>query len=284
MNNDNVFILKFITFDNKVQNYCLYEEVEGCIKLDTGHSYVKLIQDMNIGEIKKLEGQEVEVELLYKGKSVKYIPEISSLLNKTIPARNINENELFINITKTNILKQNKIYFYIYYKPTEKYINGSYSYIILNGLKKYPTLDYHNNYQGYFSEFSKLKLLFKDKFINKFNITNDTVFCCVPSHKASSTNNNSIALMIKSLAKECGIYDGSQVLLRYKNIDAQKNVRKRKKETHLNSVKVAKNIENKNIILMDDITTSGSSLLACKQLLMEAGANSVICFAFGKDS
>ena len=104
MNNDNVFILKFITFDNKVQNYCLYEEVEGCIKLDTGHSYVKLIQDMNIGEIKKLEGQEVEVELLYKGKSVKYIPEISSLLNKTIPARNINENELFINITKTNIL------------------------------------------------------------------------------------------------------------------------------------------------------------------------------------
>ena len=55
-------------------------------------------------------------------------------------------------------------------------------------------------------------------------------------------------------------------------------------ETHLNSIKVNGDVSGKNIILMDDITTSGCSLLACKQLLLDAGANSVICFAFGKNS
>lgn len=38
----------------------------------------------------------------------------------------------------------------------------------------------------------------------------------------------------------------------------------------------------KNILLVDDISTSGATLLACSKKLLEAGANSVICFTLSK--
>ena len=38
----------------------------------------------------------------------------------------------------------------------------------------------------------------------------------------------------------------------------------------------------KHILLVDDISTSGNSLLACKELLMENGAERVAMFALGK--
>ena len=42
------------------------------------------------------------------------------------------------------------------------------------------------------------------------------------------------------------------------------------------------NIKNKNILVIDDITTTGTSLIACKTLLLRAGAKNVVCLALGK--
>ena len=36
------------------------------------------------------------------------------------------------------------------------------------------------------------------------------------------------------------------------------------------------------VLLMDDITTSGNSLYACKNILIESGADTVEMFALGK--
>ncbi len=36
------------------------------------------------------------------------------------------------------------------------------------------------------------------------------------------------------------------------------------------------------VLLMDDVTTTGNSLYACKQILLERGADSVEMFALGK--
>ena len=90
--------------------------------------------------------------------------------------------------------------------------------------------------------------------------------------------------MIQDISKHTPFKDGSQYLIRKEDIKAQKEQGRRYKETHLNSISVNGNVLDKKIILIDDITTSGSSLLACKEILLKKGAKEVICFAFGKSS
>lgn len=41
-------------------------------------------------------------------------------------------------------------------------------------------------------------------------------------------------------------------------------------------------IQNKNIIIIDDITTTGCILVACRNLLLSAGAKRVVLLALGK--
>ena len=41
-------------------------------------------------------------------------------------------------------------------------------------------------------------------------------------------------------------------------------------------------IDSKVVLLLDDIVTTGASLMACKKLLLDAGAVEVICLALGK--
>jgi predicted amidophosphoribosyltransferase len=92
--------------------------------------------------------------------------------------------------------------------------------------------------------------------------------------------------MVSYLSERYNFVNGRNLLIRNRTILPQKNAGKRYIETHLNSIRVNGDIDvmGKQIIVMDDITTSGASLLACRQLLFEAGAKEVICFAFAKDS
>jgi len=52
----------------------------------------------------------------------------------------------------------------------------------------------------------------------------------------------------------------------------------------LNSVRIEKpeRIQGKNVLLLDDVVTTGSSMWACAKLLMDAGANDVRCLAVGQ--
>jgi predicted amidophosphoribosyltransferase len=52
---------------------------------------------------------------------------------------------------------------------------------------------------------------------------------------------------------------------------------------HLDSIMVKSQfVVGDRVFLLDDILSSGHSMLACRQLLEDAGASDVICMALGR--
>lgn len=106
----------------------------------------------------------------------------------------------------------------------------------------------------------------------------------VPSHHPDNKS-NTMTLLAEIIARDNGWKNITYNIERFKKIEKKAfSHEERNCETDLNSIKIInpEKIKKKTILLMDDITTSGSSLIACKTLLLEAGASLVIMFALGK--
>lgn len=58
----------------------------------------------------------------------------------------------------------------------------------------------------------------------------------------------------------------------------------RAREVHMHSITTVKDIDITGdiVLLMDDVTTTGNSLYACREILLEKGAGEVEMFALGK--
>jgi competence protein ComFC len=90
---------------------------------------------------------------------------------------------------------------------------------------------------------------------------------------------NQAYLISKVLSKELHIPEGSSSLERIKNTDAQSLLAKNQRVQNIKNAFQVKNpdrIKNKNILLVDDIFTTGSTIDECSRVLKAAGAKSVV--------
>ncbi|WP_414894997.1 phosphoribosyltransferase family protein [Pseudomonas sp. IT-232MI5] len=105
----------------------------------------------------------------------------------------------------------------------------------------------------------------------------------VPSH---SKNNVSPGLLeiIKNISDDCSFEKTENLLRRTKTVAKAATGGPRNQQIHLDSIAVTDTsiVQGETVFLFDDITSTGSSLLACKQLLLEAGAARVVMIALGK--
>lgn len=109
--------------------------------------------------------------------------------------------------------------------------------------------------------------------------------CMVPSHIQSKTNDNTpLSILSKKLVKSNNLIDGTNCLIRTNTINKLSNGGCRDINIHLDSIIVQNPeiIKDNNILVIDDITTTGNSLYACKQKLLEAGAKNVVMLAIAK--
>lgn len=165
-----------------------------------------------------------------------------------------------------------------------------------NNLDSVITLGKYHPYRGgnnpEFDEFSGKILDLKKKDIvaylyfhqllkNYFNPQSTVV--TIPSHDPNNINSG-IKEFAEFLIIECKLIDGTNLLVRQVIIPQLAAGGNRNINIHMNSMAVYDNekIKGKNILLIDDVCTSGNSLRAGKKLLEDAGANMVQMFALGQ--
>ena len=113
----------------------------------------------------------------------------------------------------------------------------------------------------------------------------DIVVAVVPGHDPASPGPSGIAIVAQRVASLNGRTDGTGLLVRHAKIEKLATGGRRELDIHLNSIRVtdkAKVLDGANVLLLDDVTTSNTSLLACKQLLRAAGARQVQMMALGR--
>jgi predicted amidophosphoribosyltransferase len=115
-----------------------------------------------------------------------------------------------------------------------------------------------------------------DKIISK-NVT----ICVVPSSDAANFGSG-IRELAQSLSRNHR-FDATHCLRRHTTIPKAAKGGPRNIQTHKNTICVedVSLIRGKEVFLLDDVATSKSSINACEQLLLEAGAKKVVKLVLG---
>jgi len=111
----------------------------------------------------------------------------------------------------------------------------------------------------------------------------DIAVAVVPSHDPAKSTSG-IRSLAKLLAHDSSRVDASACLQRVIKIDKLATGGDRSVQKHLDSIRVAQPelIRGRAVLLLDDVTTTHNSLLACRTLLLNAGATSVQAYALAQ--
>lgn len=139
----------------------------------------------------------------------------------------------------------------------------------------------------YFYKYGNETEFFLNKLVELFNLrfAGDSIkfdyFTLYPSHKKDQINVNMVNLVTK-FSKVTGL-PYKQILKRNKDIKPSHELKtfEERKENLKSSIDILENVEGKNIIVLDNTTTTGISLIDITNLLIEKGAKNVACICLG---
>ncbi|MFA7188985.1 MAG: phosphoribosyltransferase family protein [Sphaerochaetaceae bacterium] len=110
-----------------------------------------------------------------------------------------------------------------------------------------------------------------------------TIAVCVvpPSTPGKRTYMHQLA---QRIAHEYRFIDATSCLQRMETVQKSHRGNDRSEQKHLESIEICdvEKIADRPVLLLDDVVTTGSSLAACKQILLDNGAKDVECLALGR--
>lgn len=132
------------------------------------------------------------------------------------------------------------------------------------------------------------EIFVKNKKVCEF-LKNYDIIISVPMYKRKKNQRgyNQSELIAKEIAKKIeNIEYRNDILLKIKNTPKQSSLNKEQRKENLKNAYVVNNNEyilNKNILIFDDIYTTGSTANECAKTLIEAGAKDVGILTIAKD-
>lgn len=109
-----------------------------------------------------------------------------------------------------------------------------------------------------------------------------TPIVTVPSHDSRRTTTSGIRSVAQGLARRQRT-DATACLVRHTTVEKLSKGGRRSVDLHLDSIRVENShlIDTEHVLLLDDVGTTGRSLVACRQLLLAAGVADVTCLVLG---
>ncbi len=133
------------------------------------------------------------------------------------------------------------------------------------------------NKPGYYRTYARLMA---DRIRKTTDVTKYNMVLSVPLHKHRefSRGYNQARLISKELSRILRLPECSYILKRERYTEAQSLLDKQKRNQNVKGafvVTAPKKVKGKNILLVDDILTTGSTLEECSRVLKQAGAGRV---------
>lgn len=171
----------------------------------------------------------------------------------------------------------------------ENFCDGAVSVFQYTGVVKESLIRFKfYNEPSYYKTYAKL---IADRFAKMADIKQYDMVMSVPlhKHKEFSRGYNQAYLISKELGRELKLPEGSKLIKRYRNTEAQSLLDKQKRSQNVKgafTIKFPEKVAGKSILLVDDILTTGSTLEECSRELKNAGAIKVtaVVVATGRDT
>ena len=104
--------------------------------------------------------------------------------------------------------------------------------------------------------------------------------------KKKNRGYNQTELITSKIAKCLGIYTNNNILIKSKNTKTQSTLKEKNRYENIKNAFSIKNnelIKNKNIILFDDIITTGATVNECSKILKQNGVKNILVLSIAKD-
>lgn len=139
----------------------------------------------------------------------------------------------------------------------------------------------------YFYKYGNEPEFFLEKFVDLFKLRflEDTVkfdyITLYPTHEKDKINPH-MENLVRNLSKGTGL-PYKQILRRNRNIEPTHKLKtlNERKDNVMNSIDILEDVTGKNIIVLDNTTTTGISLIDVTNLLLEHGARNIACVCLG---
>lgn len=147
-------------------------------------------------------------------------------------------------------------------------------------------LNYKFNDDSYLYKTFTNFLLKNENFVENINSYDIIVPVPLSKKRKMERGYNQSLLIAKEISKSTKIKINNDCLKKVKNIVAQSTLNKEDRQKNIEGafiLKNNKNIQNKKVLIIDDIFTTGSTVNECSKIIKQAGATNIGILTIAKD-